>query len=702
MKKISLMAAAATVLLGASCTQRPDMRENPFFARWDTPHGVPPFDRIRPEHFKPAVEEGIRLENAEIEAIASDTSAPGFENVILAYDNSGQFLSRVMAVFNGLNNAETSPKLQSVDEELTPLLSRHNDEIALNPQLFDKIKAVYDRKDDLGLDARQTRLLEKIYRGFVRSGAGLNEADKAKLKELNERISMLSLRFGKNLLADNKAFVLTVADPEDLSGLPESVREAAAAEAKSRGLEGKWVFTLDKPSLIPFLQYADNRSLREKIYTGYLKRGDNGNENDNREIVKQLVQARAEKARLLGYETYAHFVLDRVMAKTPENVYGLLDQVWAPALERAQEELAEMKALKASEGTGNDFASWDWWYYAEKVRQAKYALDENMLRPYFSLETVREGIFTLAGRLYGLTFRPLPDAPKYHADNQVYEVTDRDGSHLGVLYLDFFPRPGKRGGAWCGSYRPQAYENGVRVAPVSTVVCNFTPPSGDAPALLSPDETETFFHECGHALHGLMSNVEYRGLRGVERDFVELPSQIMENWTTAPQFLKTYAKHYRTGEPIPDSLIVKMERSAKFNQGFMTVELLAASYIDMDIHTLKDTAGLDIEAFQQKKLGERDLIPEIEPRYRYPYFQHIFSGGYASGYYSYIWAEVLDADAFVAFAETGDIFNPETAASFRENILSKGGTEDGAVLYRNFRGKDPDRTPLLRNRGLIR
>ena len=700
-KKMTLIAAAASMLLASSCGDGNPSAENPFFAEWNTPFGVPPFDQIKPEHFKPAYEEGMKLENAEIQAIIDNTEEPDFENVILAYDNSGAFLSRVGIVFSGLNGANTNDELQAINREMTPILSKHNNEIALNPELFEKVKAVYNKRETLGLNADQMRLLDRLYKGFERSGANLNEADKTKLKEINERLSVLSLQFGNNLLADTKEFTLVLENEEDLAGLPQSSIESAALAAKNRGMEGKWVFTLDKPSWIPFLTYSTKPELREKLYDGYLTMGLRGNDNDNRQIVGEITKYRIDRVQLLGFDTYSDYVLDRVMAKTPANVYGLLNQIWTPALNRAKAELAEMGAIKAAEGSGADIKPSDWWFYAEKLRVAKYNLDENELRPYFSQATVREGIFLLCNKLYGITFRSLDSAPKYHEDNQVYECLDKDGSHLGVLYMDFYPRAGKRGGAWCSSYRPQSYRDGARVAPISTIVCNFTPPTGDTPSLLSIDEVETFFHEFGHALHGLFSDVRYKGLRGTERDFVELPSQIMENWSTDPQFLKMYAKHYLTGETIPDELIAKINNSSLFNQGFMTTELTAASIIDMDLHTLKSyPANFDIMAFQKQSMDARGLIPEILPRYQFPYFNHIFNGGYASGYYSYTWSEVLDADAYDAFVETGDLFNPESAAKFRR-LMEQQGAKEGMELYLEFRGKEPSRTPLLRNRGLL-
>ena len=685
-----------SALLAFSCGDGNRTVENPFFTEWDTPFGIPPFDQIKPEHFKPAYEEGMKRKSAEIQAIVENAEEPGFENVILAYDNSGEFISRVGTVFGGLNSANTNDEMQAVNREMTPVLSKFSNEIALNPKLFEKVKAVYDKREILHLDVNQMRLLDRIYKSFERSGANLNETDKAKLKEIDEKLSVLSLQFGNNLLADTKEFTLIIEDEADLAGLTQSSIEGAALAAKSRGLEGKWVYTLDKPSWIPFLTYSTKPELREKLYNGYLTMGMRGNANDNRSIAADIAKYRIERAQLLGFDTYSDYVLDRVMAKTPANVYSLLDQIWTPALKRAKAELALMKKIKGS----NDFRPSDWWFYAEKLRMSEYNLNESELRPYFSLSTVREGIFLLCNRLYGITFRPIDNAPKYHEDNQVYECLDKNGSQLGILYMDFHPRAGKRGGAWCGGYRPQTYQNGVRVAPISTIVCNFSSPVGDTPALLSLEEVETFFHEFGHALHGLFSDVKYKGLRGTERDFVELPSQIMENWAIEPQFLKMYAKHYRTGETIPDELIAKIDNSSLFNQGFVTTELIAASIIDMDLHILKQyPENFDILAFQKQSMDDRGLIREILPRYQYPYFNHIFSGGYASGYYSYIWSEVLDADAYQAFVETGDIFNQTVAAKFR-SLLEQQGAKEGMELYFEFRGKEPSRTPLLRNRGL--
>ncbi|MBR4148534.1 MAG: M3 family metallopeptidase, partial [Rikenellaceae bacterium] len=508
--------------------------------------------------------------------------------------------------------------------------------------------------------------------------------------------------YAANLLAANSGFELVINKLDDLDGLPSSARDAAAAEATARGMKGKWVFTTKKPSMLPFLTYSTKRELREKLYRGYLDRCNYNDSIDNKQVINDIVRLRTERAHLLGYPTHAHYVLDVQMARTPENVYSMMDDLWAPALERAKAEMEAMREMMKSETGLDDFASWDWWFYAEKVRKRDYSLDESSLRPYFSLENVRSGIFELSNRLYGLTFRPV-QLPVYHEECETYEVLDEKNEHLGVLYLDYHPRDGKSGGAWCGEYRTQSFDaEGNRIAPIVSIVCNFSRPSSGDPALLSIDETQTFFHEFGHALHALFSQVKYSGLGGVERDFVELPSQIMENWSLEPEMLRRYALHHRTNEPIPTHMIEKLQRSRHFNQGFNTVELLAASLTDMDIHTIENYSPIDVNEFERKMLNERrGLMEQIAPRYRYPYFSHIFDGGYSSGYYSYLWAEVLDKDAYQAFVESGDIFNKRIATDFRNKLLARGGEADGMDLYRAFRGADPDRKPLLLGRGLI-
>ena len=699
MKRITAFLTLFLVMALASCKSDKTVGENPFFAEWNTPYGVPPFDRITPAHFLPALERGMSLHDAEIDAITSDNDAPTFENVILAYDDSGQMLAQTELIFGMLCAAENTAEMQALQEQVMPMLAAHADKILLNEKLFERVKAVYDRRGALELDAEQNRLLEKTYRDFVRAGALLDAEQKARLKAINGELSLAAVKFGQNILAENGNYAL-VLESADLDGIPSNVRDQAREKAEATGKKGKYVFTLHKPSLIPFLTYSQKRELREEIYKAYLNRCNNGDEYDNKQLINDFIRLRTEKAHLLGYPSYADYVVADEMAGTTDAVYKLLNEIWTPALERAKGELAEMEELFRKDYPDGEFASWDWWYYAEKVRKQKYQLEEELLRPYFSLENVQSGIFFLANRLYGITFRPIV-VPLYHPDAIAYEVLDADESHLGVLYFDYFPRDGKSQGAWCGNYVEQTYEDGKRVAPVVSIVCNFTRPTSNAPALLTLDETETLFHEFGHALHFLFHDVKYRGLTEVEGDFVELPSQLMENWAFDPEVLKQYAVHYRSNEVIPEYLVAKLRRSELFNQGFMTTELIAASLSDMDIHSITEYEPFDPMEFERKALTEkRGLIPQIEPRYRYPYFSHIFDGGYSAGYYFYTWAEVLDKDVFEAFRESGDLFNKKIADDFRRKILARGGSEDGMTMYRDFRGKDPDKRAMLRSRGL--
>ena len=700
MKRITALLTLILTMTLVSCKSDKHAGENPFFAEWNTPYGVPPFDRIAPEHFLPALERGMSLHDAEIDAITSDNDAPTFENVILAYDRSGRMLAQTELIFGMLCAAENTPEMQALQERVMPLLAAHADKILLNEKLFERVKAVYDRRGALELDAEQNRLLEKTYRDFVRAGALLDAEQKARLKAINGELSLAAVKFGQNILAENGNYAL-VLELADLDGIPSNVRDQAREKAEATGKKGKYVFTLHKPSLIPFLTYSQKRELREEIYKAYLNRCNNGDEYDNKQLINDFIRLRTEKAHLLGYPSYADYVVADEMAGTTDAVYKLLNEIWTPALERAKGELAEMEELFKKDHPDGEFASWDWWYYAEKVRKQKYQLEEELLRPYFSLENVQSGIFFLANRLYGITFRPIV-VPLYHPDAIAYEVLDADESHLGVLYFDYFPRDGKSQGAWCGNYVEQTYEDGKRVAPVVSIVCNFTRPTSNAPALLTLDETETLFHEFGHALHFLFHDVKYRGLTEVEGDFVELPSQLMENWAFDPEVLKQYAVHYRSNEVIPEYLVAKLRRSELFNQGFMTTELIAASLSDMDIHSITEYEPFDPMEFERKALTEkRGLIPQIEPRYRYPYFSHIFDGGYSAGYYFYTWAEVLDKDVFEAFRESGDLFNKKIADDFRRKILARGGSEDGMTMYRDFRGKDPDKRAMLRGRGLL-
>lgn len=702
MRKTLVIAGIALSLMACSGNKEKSADAvNPFFTEYATPFGVPPFDEIKLEHYKPAFLKGMEEQAKEIDAIVNARSMPDFENTIVALDQSGQLLRRVSAVFYGLNSANTSDEMQALSKELSPLLSKHSDDISLNPRLFERVKQVYDNKEKFNLDKEQTKLLEETYQDFVRGGANLDSAKQVKLRQLNSEIAMLQLTFGQNMLKETNAFQLVIDKKEDLSGLPESLIANAAAAAKAAGMEGKWLFTLHNPSVMPFLQYADNRALREKIFKGYINRGNNNNDADNKEVVKTLLQKRLEKAQLMGYEDYASFVLEDRMAKTSANVYNLLDEVWTPALKQAKAELADIQNEIKKEGNSFEAEGWDWRYYFEKAKKAKFNLDENQIRPYLPLDQVREGAFYVANKLYGITFTQLKDMPLPHPDALCFECKDKDGTHLGVLYMDFFPRASKRGGAWCGSYRSQTYADGKRQGPVVTIVCNFTQPAAGEPALLSADEAATLFHEFGHGLHNLFKDVHYYGVSGVPRDFVELPSQIMEHWVFEPEVLKVYAKHYKTGEVIPAELIEKLDKSGKYGQGFATTEYLAASLLDMDYHVLKEIpADFDVMAFEQQTLGKRGLLKQIPSRYRTTYFNHTMGGGYTAGYYSYIWAEVLDADAFQAFKETGDIFNQDLAQKFRTYILTPGGIDDAMDMYKNFRGKEPGTDALLKNRGL--
>lgn len=702
MKKIMMTVAIAAILGGCASQQKSgDASGNPLLSEYTTPYQVPPFDQIKVEHYKSAFLKGMEEEMKEIEAIVNNPEAPNFENTIAALDQRGELYRKVRTVFGGLNSANTNDEMQALSKELSPLQSKHSDDINLNPKLFARVKEVYDNQEKFNLDKEQKKLLEETYKEFVRGGANLDAESQKKLRELNSEISMLQLTFGQNMLKETNAFKLIIDKKEDLAGLPESLIAAAAEQAQKDSLEGKWVFTLQNPSVMPFLQYADNRELREKIFNGYINRGNNGNANDNKEVVRKLVKARLEKAKLMGYEDYASFVLEERMSKNSAAVYDLLDQIWTPTLSKAKEELADINAEIKKDGKNFTAEGWDWRYYADRARKAKFDLDENQIRPYLKLDNVRDGIFYVCQKLYGITFSPLNNVPLPHPEAQAFECKDKDGSHLGVLYMDFFPRASKRGGAWCGTYRSQTYADGKKVAPVVTIVCNFTKPSEGQPALLSADEANTFFHEFGHALHNLFKDVHYYGVANVPRDFVELPSQIMEHWVFEPEVLKVYAKHYQTGEVIPAELIEKLDKSGKYGQGFATAEYTAASLLDMDFHVLKEVPEtMDVMKFEADALGKRGALKQIPSRYRTTYFNHTMGGGYTAGYYSYIWAEVLDCDAFQAFAESGDLFNQEYADKFRKYVLTPGGIDDAMDMYVNFRGKKPGIEPLLENRGL--
>ena len=696
MKRILfVLTLVMTTLNTTFCSNQVEEKGNPLLSEFNTPYGVPPFDQIEAKHYEPAFKRAMSLHNEEVAAILANKDEATFDNTILELDRSGALLTTISELFGMMGAAMNSDEMQAVQTKVMPKLAAHYDAISMNDELFQRIKVVYDKRHSTDLTAEQIRLVEKMYDSAVRQGALLNEEQKARLKEINEELSLLTVKFDNNLLAETNDFKLELTG-KDCNDLPKGVRDAAKVGEE----ENRYIFTLHKPSLIPFLTYSKQRDLREKMYKAYLNRCNNENEHDNKAIINDMIRLRIEKANLLGYKSFSDYVISEQMAQSPEAVYALLEDIFTQANNKAKEELEAMNAMFKRDYPNEKFASWDWWYYAEKVRKQKYNLNEEMTSPYFALDNVRQGAFNLANRLFGLTFRPVV-VPQYHNEASAYEVLDNDGSHLGILYFDFHPRASKSQGAWCGYFRRPGYDReGKRITPVVSIVCNFTKPSGNTPALLSIDETTTLFHEFGHALHFLFSDVPYNGLLDVEGDFVELPSQIMENWALEKELLKTYAVHHRNNTVINDNLIEKIARSAQFNQGFMTTELLAAALVDLDIHSLQKYESLDVDAFEYKALYEkRGMISEIEPRYRLPYFAHIFAGGYSSGYYFYTWAEVLDKDAFAAFAETGDIFNRKTAQALRK-LLSSGGKRDGMTLYREFRGAEPSRDALLKARGL--
>ena len=697
MKETILLMLFGTMLFTACSVQE----QNPFFSEYQTPFGTPPFEKIKESHYLPAFTEGISQHQQEISTSVKNQESPTFQNTVEALENSGQLLTRVRAVFFNMISANTNDRMQELAKEVSPMLSQHADDILLNENLFQRIKVVYDEKDRLDLTSEQQRLLEETYKRFARNGANLDEKEKAELREINKELSLLTLKFGDNVLKETNKFELVIDNEADLAGLPDNVISAAAETAKERGKEGAWVFTIQKPSMIPFLQYSQKRDLREKIFKACINQGNHDDELDNKATLTRIAALRLQRANLLGYKTHADFVLEENMAKVPQNVYNRLNQIWKPALKVAQKEEKALQNLVYADGQNFKLEPWDWWYYAEKLKKQKYDLDDEVLRPYFKLENVREGAFMVANKLWGLTFKERTDIPTYNPDVKTFEVKDADGTHIGILYTDYFPRASKRGGAWMSDYRGQKIIDGKMVTPIVCNVFNFTKPTGNTPSLLTLEEAKTLFHEFGHGLHGLLSDCNYESISGtnVAQDFVELPSQIMENWASDPEVLKMYARHYETNQPIPDELIQKIRNASKFNQGFETVELLAASFLDMDWHTITDTANLDPIAFENKSLSKIGLIPEIVVRYRSPYFRHIFAGGYSAGYYSYIWAEVLDADAFQAFKETS-IFDQSTARAFRENILAAGNTDDPMVLYKKFRGREPVIDALLARRGL--
>ena len=699
MKKILTIMVIATLVM-TGCNKKQQTADNPFMKEWDTPYGVPPFDEIKTEHYLPAIEEGMKQQAAEIAAIVDNTEEPTFENTILALENSGSLLNKVTSVFFNLAECMNSPEMEAIAEEAMPKLSAHSDNINLSEGLFQRVKAVYDQRESLNLNPEQMRLLEETYKGFVRGGANIAPEHKGRLRDINEKLASLTLKFGNNVLKATNDYKLVVEDVNEIASLPQSVLDAALeAGNENADTKGKYVFTVHVPSMEPFLMNCSNRELRKELWTAYSTRCTSG-ETDNTEIINQIANLRLERAKLFGYPSHAAYVLDDCMAKTPEAVDNLLTQVWGPALAKAKEECAAYQKMMKADGINEPLQPYDWRYYSEKLRKEKYDLDDDLVRPYFSLDNVREGLFTVCNKLYGIEMRENKNIPTYHPDAIPYEVVE-NGEVIAIVYMDFFPRESKRSGAWMTNFREQYVKDGENVIPIVSLVFNFSKPTADKPALLNFDEAETMFHEFGHGLHSIFSKCTYRSLSGtnVSRDFVELPSQFLEHWVREPEVMKMYAKHYQTGEVIPDSLITKIEAAATYGQGFINTELLAASFLDMDYYEITELTDIKLPDFEDAAMAKIGLIPEIISRYKSTYFQHVFSGGYDAGYYSYTWAAVLDNDAFEPFKEKG-VFDQETAKSFRTNILEKGNTEESMVLYKRYRGQEPSIEPLLVNRGL--
>ena len=693
-----LLIAGAALALMSSCNNM----ENPFLTESSAPFGAPEFDKIKNEHYLPAFEAGIAEAKAEIDAIVANQEEPTFENTIEAMEYAGETLNGVASIFYNLMEANTNDEMQQIAEQLSPMLTEYEMYVSLNPALFERVKTVYEKRNELGLDKDQMKLLEDNYKGFVRGGANLSDEDKALYSKWSEELSLASLQFSKNVLAATNAYTLHITDTADLAGLPEFVKTMAAETAADKGLEG-WAFTLDAPSYSPFLKYSSVRDLRKQIWTAYNTRATSG-EFDNTEIVKQIVDLRIKIANILGYETYADYALEERMAKSKDTVNGFIKDLLEPSMEFAKKDVADVFAYAKKNGfEGSQLESWDFSYWSEKYQQAEYSLSAEELKPYFQLESCIDAVFGLATRLYCISFTELDNVPVYHEDVKVYEVKDADGSHLALFYADFFPRASKRGGAWMTEFRGQSIKDGVERRPFISTVMNFTKPTADAPALITHDELTTFLHEFGHALHGMFAQGRYGSLTGtnVSRDFVELPSQIMENWAFEPEYLNSFAKHYQTGEPIPAELIEKIVAAKNYLAGYAQVRQLHFGYLDMAWHTLTELPAEGTVEFEQKVLSKYPVMPAVEGAAFSTSFSHIFSGGYSAGYYSYKWAEVLEADAFSLFKEKG-IFNTEVSSSFRENILSKGGTEEASVLYRNFRGHDPEPQALMEKLGLVK
>ncbi|MBP7173624.1 MAG: M3 family metallopeptidase [Cloacibacterium sp.] len=703
MKKVIFPIAAVALTSCATNQQKMETAEiNPLFISANNKFNSPNFEKISLENFKPAYETGIAEHIKEIDAIANNTAQPSFENTVLAFEKAGERLGHVSTVFGNLNGAATNDAMQALAREMSPVLSKHYNNIYLNAQLFNRIQTVWNSRNQLNLPTDDYKLLDDLYKSFVRSGAKLTAEEKEKVKAINTELSALTLKFGQNALAENNGYELVVSDKNKLKGLPNDLLQSASDLAKKKGKEGSYIFTLAYSNVVPFLQYCEDRALRKDLWTAYVNRGNNQNTNDNNEIAIKMANLRLEKAKILGYENHSQYVLEESMAKTPQKVTQFLEDLWKPTLVKAKQEESEIKAMMQKDGISGDVQPYDWRFYSEKLKKAKFNLDEQELKPYFSLDNVTKGIFMVCKNLYGLQFERKNDIPTYHPEATAWEVKEKDGTTIGLLFMDFFPRESKRGGAWMTSYKPQGMLNGKRTYPVISIVCNFSKPTAEAPALFSMDEVRTYFHEFGHALHGLLSNVRHKSQAGtsVPRDFVELPSQIMENWATDPVVMKMYAKHYKTNQVIPDALIDKLELAGTFGQGFETAEFLASALLDMDFHTITSPIATKNAAdFEKNSMKKHGLISSIVPRHRATHFGHIFAGGYASGYYSYIWSGVLDTDAFDQFKST-ELFNPVKAQSFRKNILEKGGTEDPMKLYIKFRGSEPNNKALLKKRGL--
>ena len=696
---VAAISIAATLSLSTSCMKK---ETNPFLEEYTTEYQIPPFDKIKAEHYIPAFEKGIEEARAEIKAIVNNPEEPTFDNTILALDNSGKLLGKVSYVFGALSECLNDSAMEKIAEVAYPMLSAYSDEVSMNDSLFIRVKALYDKKDSLGLNTAQLRLLEKNYKSFVRNGALLSPEQKDSLKSINQQLATLNLNFSTNILKETNKWELVVDNEADLSGLPASSIAVAAEEAEARGMKGKWVFTLHAPSRLPLLTYADKRELREKMYKGYTSLASNDNEYNNDANINAILKLRTQKARLLGFNSFADYQLDNVMAKTVAAAEDLLMKIWKPAIAKVKEEVADMQAYADKHGDKITIEPWDYYYYAEKVKKEKYNFSEDEVRPYFHVDSVRKGIFTLANKLYGITFTEMPDAPKYHPDVKVYDVKDAQGNHVAVFMTDYFPRDSKRQGAWMSEFKGESNVNGVSERPIIYNVGNFTKPTAETPSLLTIDEVETMFHEFGHGLHGMLTTATYSGQSGtnVDRDFVELPSQINEHWAFEPELLKEYAHHYVTGEVIPDALVEKLVETGKFNQGFATTELAGAALLDIAWHKMATDKDVDVMAFEKSVADNLKMPREVQFRYRSPYFKHIFgSDQYASGYYTYLWAEVLDADGYELFKERG-IFDPATAKSYLENILQPGDSEDPMTLFIRFRGQAPTVDALLENRGL--